>query len=217
MSLRDKNIADKPIEVVVSSSANSFEVKYEDGGKAEFPDFHSFLSAVSRYYRKNINNNEDLKEKISLCDDALLELHKYKVGFRRKVHKKELFVDEVQQHESDFTELRQLFVQKSGSTSKEDTSGYSTKQVILILEYLGFNKLLGNLIPTDKAKAEIIAAITGKSYDNILKALRNNIKVVEKGNETKTIANLENVAAFFEKYKQTEIVEKIKEEMRKVK
>lgn len=203
--------------VSMSGKNNEITVTYENGGEEYISTPSFFLQDLDLSYRKRIEYSNDKEYKISLCNKFILELQKYKSGFAHKVNDRERYEDETNQHREYFEILKQNLIESkklSASTDKD----YSAKQQILILDYLGVIDILRKNEITEKAIGDVVAVITGKNETNVIRAIRNSSRVVEKSNdETKTRTNLETVKEFFTKHQLTEIADKIQKELNTLK
>ncbi|GEM55959.1 hypothetical protein B0A58_13510 [Flavobacterium branchiophilum NBRC 15030 = ATCC 35035] len=215
------SITDLNYNVSISRN-NEISVHYTDNDTTEiFSDFYVFLDDLAKYYNNRISDFDEIEDKIYLCDAFLYEIQEYRVGsFPKLIEDKEKFAQEIELRKEQFISYKQRFEKKLNTQiSKTNTVNnlYSTKQQVLILEYLGVLKLF-DFNSNEKQKAKIISAIIGKDETNTVRAIRNMAKVVEKGSEnTKTKMNLETVRDLFKENNLLEIANKIQEEINTIK
>lgn len=213
-----RNLAEE-IKFSASMNGRSNEVKitYENGEEEYISTPYFFLQDLDIFYRNRIEHSDDTNYKIFLCNEFILELQKYKSSFAHIVNDQERFESEISLHREYFEILKQN-LSENRKVSVSNDKGYSAKQQVLILEYLG---VIGNLRSnelTEKAIGEVVAIITGKDATNIVRAIRNSSRAVEtSSDETKTRANLEAVKEFFTKYQLPEIADKIQQELNTLK
>ncbi len=218
IELRNSNI---PLTFGIRFSADNDTVivKYVDNFEDELvKDFYIFLDDLSQYYRNRIDSYEGFNEKLNLCNKFLDTIQGYKMNLRNTIDDNEKFFKEIDFHKEQFNYLKSRFIEVKDlkvSQSDDKIISYSTKQQILIFEYLGGFKLMSE-INLEKHKAKIISAIIGKNFDNTKKALENNSKKVLKGTETKTKENLIAVRDLFMANNLSEIANKIQQDINSI-
>lgn len=216
--------ADIPLSfgLSLSSETGKVTIKYVDNYEDEvIYDFYSFLEDLSQYYRNRIDTYENFEEKINLCSNFLDTMQGYKIDFRNVIKDQEKFYKEIDFHKEQFNYYKNRFKEAGDlkvSKSNNEKLNFSTKQQILILEYLGFLKSLNELDINEKQKGDIVSAIIGKDTGNVIKAIRNSNKAVETGSvETKTRENLKFVLELFKKNNLNSFVEKVQEDIKTIK
>lgn len=208
--------------VKISTDKRKFTVIYGDEYEDEiFSNFSHFLNSLSDYYRNRIDILQDQEDKIQICNQFIDTVQNYKLDLKDLFKNKEDFFSEITLYVEQFSFYKDRIKEqenlKLSTNSNVEKEAFSTKQQVLILHYLGFLDLI-SYNTSDKIKAEIVASVIGKDITNVTRAIRNNHKIVEKGQEnTKTRANLEAVKKFFQDKKQQEIVDKIEEELNTLK
>ena len=91
---------------------------------------------------------------------------------------------------------------------------FTMAQQLLVLHYLGF---LNSLDITTKAKSTLLSKILNRSFDNIKKQIPylNSPKISH--SEIKNIVNLEIVLKLFDDLKMSEVADKVKVDLNKIK
>lgn len=206
-----------PIRFAVNYNPNSKRISIDYGDETE--EFYSvtiFLSNLSCYYNNMIRETDSVKERIAYCDEFLWHINDYYNSFRLSMSRDERkdIEAEIEHYDKYYARVKEEYSRFNNSTPA--SKGYTLKQKIIIMEYCGILEELGKdgSISANQ-KAAIVSTLIESDFNNTLKALRNNVKIVLKGDDTKTISNLKAAIRFFDDNRLYDLSKKVQQDIDK--
>ena len=176
-----------------------FFISYYSEGHEGFEDYFNdssdFFYRLHLHYDGRIKASKDTDTKLELLEEYNSQIIESQISLCRWYSK---INTEIESQMYKYERYIEIEKERLLSRKPKSQKAFTDKQKILILEYLGFFKMLGDSNLQDKQTAELVSSIADIHFDNARKYIRNRHRPVEKGDDPKTRANLDKLLKFFD-------------------
>lgn len=173
----------------------SYHSEDHKGYEDHFNDFADFFYRLHLHYNSRIEQVKDSDSKRYILEEYNKTVIESQITLCRWFPKLEKEIEEqiVKYERYIEIEKEQLLLRRPKSQK-----AFTDKQKVLILEYLGFFKMLEGSNLKEKQTAELVSSITDIHFDNARKYIRNRHRPVAKGIDVpKTRTNLDKLLSIF--------------------